>query len=348
MNTALHDRQIEARVGGQPVKLSTYQVLDWVRQATRAGLPPVATNYRTWAVEVDGQYLAAKWLLSQLTGIPVGSFISHQARDLFSRLGFQVHHVNEQTGREPTPAPLDTPRAARSDFFHALSEHVLADLSSEIEGLYPRMAKGRHYIQFVVDRFSGSHYEVIIHRNSYEVALHFESSRELSLRRLDAFRPEVEALASALAFPVRAEPWGARWARLYLELPPTDSRTADPAALASLLCAFIRLTYPTLVALYADGPGRRSRRSVVKETPGADTHAILDREVAMIRDFVNGSKTRPSDEKLCDWVHFCYTFELFGEGQRIFALIDPSQVHPWYYERTRRLARICELRMVRA
>lgn len=79
--------------------------------------------------------------------------------------------------------------------------------------------------------------------------------------------------------------------------------------------------------------------------PGA--HAALDAEIARVRAFLRGRGDRPSDERLCDWVHFCYTFELYAEGRDLFGLVDPASVNPWYYERTRRLAAICAMRTAR-
>jgi hypothetical protein len=64
-----------------------------------------------------------------------------------------------------------------------------------------------------------------------------------------------------------------------------------------------------------------------------------------VRDFLNGRSGRPSDERLCDWVNFCYEFGLFREGRDLFKLIDPSQVNDWYYERTKRLARVCAMKV---
>jgi hypothetical protein len=71
---------------------------------------------------------------------------------------------------------------------------------------------------------------------------------------------------------------------------------------------------------------------------------MLDAEIAQVHAFLRGRSGRPSDEKLCDWVHFCYSFGLFAEGRELFRVVDPSQVHPWYYERTRRLARVCDMK----
>jgi hypothetical protein len=75
-----------------------------------------------------------------------------------------------------------------------------------------------------------------------------------------------------------------------------------------------------------------------------DPHAVLDQQINQIRRFLQGRADRPSDEVLCDWVQFCYTFQLFSEGVELFRLIDPSAVDAWPYERARRLAQVCRIR----
>ena len=72
--------------------------------------------------------------------------------------------------------------------------------------------------------------------------------------------------------------------------------------------------------------------------------AAMRREVSAIRDFLHGHAERPSDERLCDMVQFCYTLDLYHEGCDLFALVDRTRVNSWHYERTRKLARICELK----
>jgi len=72
---------------------------------------------------------------------------------------------------------------------------------------------------------------------------------------------------------------------------------------------------------------------------------ILAREITNIQAYLDGhSSLQPSAEKLCDWVNFCYTFEMYSDGGDLFALISPNEVNTWYYERTKRLAKLCELK----
>ena len=96
------------------------------------------------------------------------------------------------------------------------------------------------------------------------------------------------------------------------------------------------------VSTFAGKPGRPHKETRVETLTPA--HEIIDARIAAVRDFLSGRANRPSDERLCDWVHLCYELELYREGRDLFALIDPSQVNTWYYERAKRLARVCAMK----
>ena len=76
-----------------------------------------------------------------------------------------------------------------------------------------------------------------------------------------------------------------------------------------------------------------------------DVYTILDREIDSIQAYLTGrTEQHPASEKFCDWVQFCYTFEMYPEACALFALISPEEVNPWYWERTKKLARICQVK----
>jgi|GEM_PF-2242296 len=91
-----------------------------------------------------------------------------------------------------------------------------------------------------------------------------------------------------------------------------------------------------------------SRISADLQLLGQAKITILHREIDNIRSYLDGrSSIQPSDEKLCDWVQFCYIFEMYNEGNQLFLLVSSNEVHPWYYERTKKLARLCAMRASR-
>jgi hypothetical protein len=74
-------------------------------------------------------------------------------------------------------------------------------------------------------------------------------------------------------------------------------------------------------------------------------YKILDHEVAVIQAYIQGSHSwERSSEQLCDWINFCYKLELYTEGKDLFYFVSKSEVNPWYYERTRKIAKVCEQR----
>jgi hypothetical protein len=50
-------------------------------------------NFQSWFVPIDDIKVSPKWLISKLTGLPVGKFHSDQARKVLQRLGIKVERV---------------------------------------------------------------------------------------------------------------------------------------------------------------------------------------------------------------------------------------------------------------
>jgi hypothetical protein len=78
-----------ARIRGVEIRLTAAHVLELARQALAEGRGN-PDNYQAWYVLVDGQRVAPKWLVSQLTGLPVSSFHAQEAWRVCKLLGVQV------------------------------------------------------------------------------------------------------------------------------------------------------------------------------------------------------------------------------------------------------------------
>lgn len=83
------------RLRGVEVVLTAEQVLDLAQQRI-AESTKKATRYHSWYVFVDSQQVAPKWLVSQITGLPVSAFTSGEARRLLTQLGVEVKRVNDK------------------------------------------------------------------------------------------------------------------------------------------------------------------------------------------------------------------------------------------------------------
>lgn len=80
----------KAQLRGLEIKLTPDELLQIARQALIEGQGN-PDSYQSWYVEVDGRRVAPKWLLSILTGLPVSSFVTDEARHTLSRLGIATH-----------------------------------------------------------------------------------------------------------------------------------------------------------------------------------------------------------------------------------------------------------------
>lgn len=78
------------RVKGIELTYTPEQVLDIAREAI-ASENPKAFRCHSWYVMVDEQQVSPKWLVSQLTGLPVSSFHSSRARQVLQQLGVSVY-----------------------------------------------------------------------------------------------------------------------------------------------------------------------------------------------------------------------------------------------------------------
>lgn len=238
-------------------------------------------------------------------------------------------------------------QSTRNEFFNTLRIKLEAILTSIVGSTHLELIQRSNFLQIRLAGFSGCHYEIILRRDKHEIALHFESSPSASEARLEVFESYIEELNRSLEIPIQTGKFGNRgWTQVWIEC------TAQPLSqelahdLSDQTMRFIATTYPVLKKAYS-GQRRIRKPTFDKEISKiADpVHAILDREIDAIRVYLQGhSALQPEDEKLCDWVSFCYTFELYVEGVEIFSLVNPESVQPWYFERTKKIARLCALR----
>lgn len=77
-------------LNGVEISLTKVKILELARQALadNKGKP---YNYQTWYVLIDGQRVSPKWLVSEVTGLPVSSFHSQSARRVLQQLGIEVY-----------------------------------------------------------------------------------------------------------------------------------------------------------------------------------------------------------------------------------------------------------------
>jgi hypothetical protein len=80
----------KAVIKGIEIVMTARQVLDVARHSLSAEFDR-ATNYQSWYVLVDGERVSPKWLISQISGLPVSAFHTDAARRTLQDLGVRVH-----------------------------------------------------------------------------------------------------------------------------------------------------------------------------------------------------------------------------------------------------------------
>ena len=87
------DKPIEkATLNGVEIVLESQEVLEKARAAIATG-DIVQNSYKKWYVNVDGKQVAPKWLVSQLTDLPVSSFSASDSRRVLNQLGIQTEKI---------------------------------------------------------------------------------------------------------------------------------------------------------------------------------------------------------------------------------------------------------------
>lgn len=79
-----------ARLRGIEVAMTPTQIYEVARRALieRRGNP---NNYYSCYIQIDGEHIAPKWLVSQLTGLSASSFHTDEAVRLLQQLGIQIN-----------------------------------------------------------------------------------------------------------------------------------------------------------------------------------------------------------------------------------------------------------------
>ena len=82
-------QQGKAHLRGIEIALTPQQIMDEARSALEKeqSIP----TYQVWYVQVDDQKVPPKWLVRQLTGLPVNAFHTNEARRVLQQLGIEIY-----------------------------------------------------------------------------------------------------------------------------------------------------------------------------------------------------------------------------------------------------------------
>ena len=82
----------KAVLRGVEIKLTSLEIINIGRKQL-ANHPIGSDRFQTWYVTIDGTPVSTKWLVSQITGLPVSKFGGTEARRLLQQLGVKVENT---------------------------------------------------------------------------------------------------------------------------------------------------------------------------------------------------------------------------------------------------------------
>ena len=77
------------KIRGVEISLSVAQITSLVAEQLKSNSQDFK-NFQAWYVCINGHRVSPKWLVGQLTGLPVSAFHSSEARRVLTQLGFEV------------------------------------------------------------------------------------------------------------------------------------------------------------------------------------------------------------------------------------------------------------------
>jgi hypothetical protein len=89
-----------SRFGDVAQQLSREEVLQKAQQGLSSVSGKQASSYRSWYVEICGQRMAPKWLVSLVTGLPVSQFHTQMANQFLAQLGIPILRNNGENIQE--------------------------------------------------------------------------------------------------------------------------------------------------------------------------------------------------------------------------------------------------------
>ena len=70
---------------------------------------------------------------------------------------------------------------------------------------------------------------------------------------------------------------------------------------------------------------------------------ITKMTIKEIKVFLNGdSRTSLTPEKICQWIDYCYLFEMYWEGAELFNKVPQGSIPEELYRRTKKIADACQ------
>lgn len=142
------------------------------------------------------------------------------------------------------------PEIPHSQFFSEVREKIKEQVAAGLGWKKLETIDRDNVLEIPLKGIKGCHYEIGLHQDCHEIALHFQGSAQNNASRLDGFRPYVSKLNSSLGYPlILGAHEGQGRKRLWIKLPLSPCTQELVEKYGSLTSRLIILTYPILKSI---------------------------------------------------------------------------------------------------
>jgi hypothetical protein len=142
------------------------------------------------------------------------------------------------------------PEIPREQFFSEVVEKISQQVATGLGWKELRTNDRGNVMEIPLKGVKGCHYEIGLHQDCHEIALHFQGTAQNNASRLDGFRPHVSRLNSSLGYPlILGSHEGQGRKRLWIKLPLSPYTQPLAEKYGDLMSRLIILTYPILKSI---------------------------------------------------------------------------------------------------
>jgi len=108
-----------------------------------------------------------------------------------------------------------------------------------------------NHMEIQIPGYSGSHYEICFRQEYDELALHFQSTLNANMNRLNVLIPHISEMENMTGRKIKSGKLESKdWKRIWIEEPKTDLTTDTIRGYAIIMANFILSSYPYLQKAY--------------------------------------------------------------------------------------------------
>ena len=193
---------------GYKYDVNSYMLLSTIRDHLSRHLPPEATRFVHWYVEIDGHFVSPKWVFHLITGAGYDEFDSPTARSKLKQVGLASQQVSKEYLGQATVANPDR----RNAFYREIAKILPGILNEKYRRCNIKALKSKGQLEIHYPEFPPKAYYVIYRRKELDqIAFWYIESKENYERFVQQLSEYQNFFSTRLGMQVRV---GRHWERM--------------------------------------------------------------------------------------------------------------------------------------